>query len=177
MSIITASLTTEFVDEDETGELPGILHAEWDTRTDGLNNGKTSFRPGDSRVFLEFASSNVTVTNRLKTAGALASAGSGSFLVGTDEQRQWLDFDIDNQIATLQYPISSGFTYTWHGASLGTPQVIDYGTKIKVAIDPSNTTALGVLEVRYTAQYRAWRLANVPTTVNRVRIKLLGTRS
>lgn len=135
-----------------------LLKAEVDSRDDGLNAGNTSFIPGDSVGILLFKDDLITQLDRVVTAGSLAQAGSGSFLV-ENEVLTFSDNTEVNQEVSFQYPVYSGFTYKWLGTDGGAIQVVDR----QVARKPS--AGIGVAQVSYTTFYTAYRL-NSPSILN-----------
>lgn len=158
---ITTSIVVQFTGDSDADR--GILSVEVDSRSDGLNNGKTSFRPGDAVYYLVFKSTNVNILKHLLTAGAKASVGIGNY-----EVVDFITF-ADSDEAQVSKPISSGFSSSWQGSSLGAIQILDGGSRIKAA-----QKGVGVLKVQYQSQYMAYKLSNVNASVEQVLIYLLG---
>lgn len=144
--IVTASIVINFADRDT-----GILTAEVDDRPSsegGYNGGETTFYPGDSPVFLRYASSNVTVTVMDTSDGTLTSLGT--VVVQKTEILQFAN----KREATLSYPLYSGFTVV--RSSPGAPAVsVDANTNI-VSLASVDTA---VVQVTYLSRADAIRVS------------------
>lgn len=152
---VSTNITVTFGKETDTDLL---LKAEVDGRDDGLNAGNTSFLPGDSVGILLFRDDLITQLDTYVTAGTLAGAGGGSFLV-ENEVLSFTDNEELNQEVSFQYPVYSGFTSKWLGNDGGAIQVIERQTARKPA------AGIGVALVSYTTNYQAYRL-NSPAILN-----------
>lgn len=174
---ITASLTVQFQDNAVTSDTTGALRIEVDSRADGLNAGKSSFRPGDPVGLLVFYADNVSITRIEASAGGISNVTDiGTYPVGhaTDfAQKKLYTFDYESYERSLDYPVLSGFSATWRGDSLGSVQLIDYSTTLK--IDQPGQYDVGLLDVVYNARFRGYRLTGVPITVPAVYVKVWGS--
>lgn len=146
------AVTTSIVVQFSQNSAGGSLSAEIDSREDGLNQGKSSFAPGDRAFFLLFKSSDVAVDSVVASGGSISSAPGGLYDV-----EEWLTF-ADATEANLSKPMYSGFTYQWYGNNLGAVTVS--GNKVTAP-----TKGVGVLKVTYKAAYDAYSLAS-PATMN-----------
>lgn len=154
MGTVTTSIVVQFSQGNS-----GILTAEIDARETGLNGGKTSFLPGDTANFLVFKSDDVTIDSVDCSLGPLriTPLGLGLYQVGDTGEEEWLSFA--NAVeADLSKPFHSDFVYEWYGNNLGTPAI--KGNKVVVP-----TKGIGMLKVKYKAQYRAYALSS-PSSVN-----------
>lgn len=91
------------------------LSAQIDTREDGLNNGKSSFSPGEMVAFLVFEGPGVTHDYPVCSAGSVALfdwQGEG-LLEEHDVMFQ------NNDSVTVGKPIAELLNVTWVGRSLG----------------------------------------------------------
>lgn len=153
MGVITTSLVIDFKTDDDTG----ILKAEIDSREGGYNDGITSFIPGDSPVFLVYKSPDVTIEGITASSGTVSLIASGSHSNSIDDS-EYLTFANERE-ATPKYPISGGFSSKW----LGTNGGVVSESEQKVVIPAK---AVAVLKVDYTTLFDAYRLSNVPETLN-----------
>lgn len=163
---ITASLVVDFRDPNETGAdgagPDASLSVEVDSREDGLNDGRTTIRPGDPVYYLVYKTDNVMVTEHITTTGAIAGAGGG--LISVDE---YLSF-VDDDEKTLNKPIAGGFSASWIGLNGGT---VAQASQTRLRLPAK---AVGVLHVTYQAAYSAYVLRNVPGTITRALVFLRG---
>lgn len=150
MGIISTSIVVNFGDTEQ-----GMLKAEIDSRTDGFNNGETSFAPGEIVAFLVYSTPNVTVNNPVVSLGSTQEISSPI----TIAKEEFINFE-DAKKGTPSFPIMSGFTYSWIGTSLGTVTV-NSQREVSVA-----TKGVAVLKINYNTQAIPWRLTNIPTSVN-----------
>lgn len=171
MSRVTASLTVSF--GANTGASGGSgLVLEVDDREDGLNHGNTSFRPGDPVHYLLYVADKVSVLKHGVSAGTRSAAGNGARVV-----EEVLTFT-DSQEASLRYPASTGVEMTWlgyfrtdDGTAAITKQVIDQQT-VRLS-----APVAGFLRCRYSANYSAHKLANVPTDLTQALAFVIGDRA
>ena len=167
MSIVTATIVVDFQNPADAGAAgSGLLKLEIDSREDGLNGGKTSFRPGDPVHYLLFKSSNVSITDHETTAGGHFQVETGTF-----EHTETLTF-INAAEASLAYPLASGLSVDWQGDSGGAVTGTVGSDKILL---PSE--ALAVAEVTYNTQYTAFRLSGVAEDITTVLIYVEGEAS
>lgn len=155
-NVVKTSIAVQFADD--VGDTDLLLKAELDSREDGLNNGNTTFRPGDSAGILVYRSPEITTLSTYITAGSLVPAGTGNILIEREELT-FTDNETPNQEISLNYPVTSGFTYKWLGIDGGPLQLVN-NTKI---VKPQ--AGLGVALISYTTSYVAYRLTS-PTSLN-----------
>ncbi len=92
----------------------GHLSAEIDTRSNGLNGGRSSFSPGETAYILVYKTDNVTISETICSAGSLTAQGTTTVTV--DEELMFEDSDS----ASLGKPTKSALTNTlWYGRNLG----------------------------------------------------------
>jgi len=150
--IYTTSITVNFKPSDADSK--AIFAAEIDSRPKGLNKGESSFVPGvDDPGILLFKSSTVKLLGTETTVGNLSGAGTGTYKV-----EEYIEF-IHEKSASVSKPISGGFTYKWIGKSHGAVSHSENGVSMA-------KEALGVIKVSYNSSYTAYRLNNVPATVD-----------
>ena len=150
MAIVKTSIVVQFTSADGAGH----LSAEIDSRPEGYNKGVTSFVPGDSPAFLVFKSSSVTIISVEPSAGNITPLAGGS--VPIDEM---LHFPKETE-ASLQKPRSGELGSKWLGNDLGAIELIG-DQKVRVA-----TVGVGVAKVQYNSTFLAYRLGNLPITLN-----------
>ena len=156
MQIITASQIITFDDSSDADR--GILRLEIDSRPDGLNGGRTSFKPGDSVGLLLYRSSNVSIIHGpIVTAGTLDSEGTHSVF-----QAGYLTF-ADNHDATMGYPIANP-SLSWVGNSLGSTKVVNESRVVLTNPPDFNPGAgnvqVGILQYSGNAVAEGFRLRN-----------------
>lgn len=150
---VTATILVDFAQGGESGAT-GHLSAEVDDRADGLNNGDTSFQPGDTAYFLVFKSANVTHTDPVPSAGTVTAATVG--IVTKEDQI------IFANVATgsLPVPALAITDYEWMGTDLGTLTLGDDEMTVTAA-----TAGVAVCKITYTTQPEAYGLAS-PANIN-----------
>lgn len=149
---VTANITVSFGDQDAGGGANGHLSAEIDSRPDGLNNGVTSFAPGDTAHFLVFKSANVTYDAPVASAGSISGGASGISV----EKEQDLQF-ADSDTASLSVPATGIVSTTWMGTSLGSLSLQD-PTTVK-----ASAKGVAVARVKYTCAADAFGLTSPAT--------------
>lgn len=142
---VTANITVSFGDRATDGA-NGHLSAEIDGRPEGLNQGKTSFSPGDRAHFLVYKSANVTYSRPVESAGTITQ-GTAGLVVTKEADLQFPDTDT----ATLGVPALSIESVTWMGRSLGALTLTDPQT-VK-----ASAKGVAVARVRYRAIYASHR--------------------
>lgn len=173
--VVVATLNVSFESTDST--TTGNLKLEIDNRTEGLNNGNTSFKPGDDAYYWLFKDSNVTVLEHICTAGGISNAGSDSMDI--DENITFTNSDT----SSLGYPPSGGVTMDWLGRSYqisGT--TVSSNTSlpevIRSELSMSNSKkVVGILRCRYTTTGTLHKLSGVPTDFKESMIIALGSIS
>ncbi len=149
-----ATIRVQFGNPDGSGS-EGHLSAEVDTRPDGLNNGRSSFNPGETAYILVFKSEGVSITDTLCSAGSLSPQGSA--VVTVTEELMFEDADI----ATLGKPARSGLTQTaWYGRGLGALTL--QADKVTVK---AQAKGVAVAKVSYEVLALVYALAS-PATLN-----------
>lgn len=144
--IVTASLTINFADG---GEGSSQFLVEVDDRETGPNEGRTSFRPGDTVHLLLYASDNVSNIRSFTTAGSLAS---GSLVEVWREEV--ISFAKERE-ASPRYPVVPGsFSFDWYGPSAGSITLVD--NKFVAAAE-----AIAIGKVKYRARARTYSLSGV----------------
>ena len=150
---VTANITVSFgADDADAAGANAHLSAEIDDRPAGLNNGDTSFAPGDTAYFLVFKSSNVTYDAPITSAGTVFGAGSG-ISVTKEQDIQFADEDT----ASLSVPATAITNVTWLGRSLGGLTLQD-PTTVK-----ASAKGVGVARVQYTCAADAFGLISPAT--------------
>jgi hypothetical protein len=150
-SVVTASLVVNF----DSGGSDGILSAEVDDRSDGLNLGNTNFAPGDRVGILMFKTTNVVMDpgTPVITGGTIAGAGSGTLVVEED-----ITFAKEKE-ANSKYPINSVSSYIWMGTSGGT---LSKKNETTFSIPAE---AIAIARVRYVTNWTGYYLQS-PVTLS-----------
>ncbi|MBF0283151.1 MAG: hypothetical protein HQL51_01680 [Magnetococcales bacterium] len=154
MSDPVASIQVEF-----GGAAAGADHlsAELDARPDGLNNGKTSFLPGETVYFLIYKSPSLKVDAVIPSAGRVTPGPA----VGGVEKEADLVFD-DADSAALPVPAVGLVDVIWLGTHLGGLTLQSDGLTVKAA-----SSGVAVARVRFHATPEAWGLDS-PTNIGEV---------
>ena len=160
-------------ESDEDDDDQGALKLELDSsRPNNLNNGKSTFRPGDNVNYLLFKTNELELTEHDSTDGSIKSNGSGILKIGptSEKNRGYLEFSNTDEV-TLPYPAKNGLTnYKWLGKkSLGTISVVDGGAKLKAA-----ESGFAILQVTYDAPFSIYQLSGVSLTVPQVMVWAIG---
>lgn len=129
------------------------LSAEIDDRPDGLNGGKTSFKPGDTAWFLVYKSTNVNIASVDSSAGTLSS---GQAVTGISKVQD-VTFSDSNE-GSLQVPATSISATKWLGRSLGVPSL--QGNMSSVSV-PSKGVA--VAKITYLCDATAYSITSPAT--------------
>ena len=153
MADVTATLVVIFSAGDAGGE---SLQAEIDSRSDGLNQGDTSFGAGDQPGFLIFPTPLVVLTSITPSTGVIQTLTNENITF-----TETLTFAKKKQ-ASVTKPIFGGTltSFKWLGNNLGDPVVVDNKT-VSVPI-----AGVGVLKVTYVAQALRRRLTSVTSPLN-----------
>lgn len=140
---VTTSIVVSFTSAD--GE-DGTLSAEIDDRPTGLNNGNTSFYPGDSPGFIVYKSTNVTLSALLASEGSVAALGTAVIT-----KQQEVTFAKQRE-SSLSFPVIGGLTII--RKSPGAPDLTLVGqTKVTTPVD-----AVAVYLVEYQTTGYLYRL-------------------
>lgn len=148
---ITTSLVVRFGDDDDGA---GLLRAEIDSREDGFNQGRSSFRPGDMVHYLVYTGANTTLTRQVARPGSISGLGTR-----TREVEEIVTF-ADEREARLGYPVAGGLSIDWFGTAPGTAQLS--GDDRLLLPEPG----VGVGRVTYTTSFRVYRLGNLPSSLH-----------
>lgn len=173
-SVVVATLNVTF--SEDSSSTSGEIKLEIDDREDGLNNGNTSFKPGDSAAFFAFVDSSVTLEKVTATSGGVSAAGTGTKTV--DEKISFSNSDT----GSLSYPPSGSVSLEWLGncyavnATTGAlssinslPERTERDLKIK-----SNQAVCGVLRARYSSEGNLYWLKGVPKDVDESMVIAVG---
>lgn len=160
MGVVTTSLVVEL---GGAASDSAIFNVQIDDREDGLNNGKTSFLPGDDIYLLLFKTSGVTVIDYLTSQGYLVPSGVADYPV-----EGFATFPVEKEFS-LSYPVPAGRTVTkqWLGNDLGNSTIKNESI---IALSADDATLgeryVGVMKYSYTAQASVYRLTD--TLINGV---------
>lgn len=135
--------------EAASGSGSGHLSAEVDGRADGLNNGKTSFAPGDAVHFLVYHSANVRITDVIASAGSIFQGPSQNV-----KQTEFVTFE-NERTGNLNKPASGALKVTWYGRSLGGVSLGDDQVTLT-----ASQPGVAVAKMEYTALARSYRLSS-----------------
>ncbi len=165
-TLLTAHIVVDF----EGGSASDIgLVVEVDDREDGYNAGRTSFFPGQDAYLLAFVPTGYYIDATYISAGVLSLVGSD-----TKEVEDFVEFP-NTDDASLSYPATSGFTYSWLGSNLGLVTLASQKTVTLPARTFNTVTKkfvpeyrVGVAKLNYNAACSVYKVSGVPTTVSRV---------
>lgn len=161
------SITTHVVVEfGATDASPNVI-LEVDSREDGYNGGKTSFQPGDAAYLLLFEPDGWSESYRAVSAGSISYVGETVV-----DKEDFLTF-IDDETASLQYPLFGTPTFTWLGANLGVVSVANGVCSLPPrTYDPvdgfSPAHRVGIARVNYKAKAKVYSISSVPVAVSKV---------
>lgn len=163
MTTVTTSIVIEFDSGD--ADINYIFTAEVDGREDGLNNGNTSFKPGDPVYILLYRTPNTVLDGIIVTHGNVnPSGGVSTRKVGVPDS-EFAQF-IATDSTTLTYPVVSNFIGEWVGdnSDLGVVQVLN-NSSLKLASVPKEADGVtpkehyaGVYEYSYTTDFQPYLL-------------------
>ncbi|MBF0421884.1 MAG: hypothetical protein HQL73_02710 [Magnetococcales bacterium] len=126
----------------------GHLSVELDTRPDGLNRGKTSFRVGDTAKMITFLGYGTSINEAIVTSGSIFKDGWTNV---------WISEDIvfsQTDTASLGKPAIGGMDRViWMGEDLGGLTV--QSDRVTVVSDRSG---FSIARVRYLARALAWNI-------------------
>lgn len=179
IEVVKATLNVSFGDDDTANAGAGIK-LEIDDREDGLNEGETSFQPGDDAYFFMFVDTDkvdLITTTPITTAGGVTSQGSDS-----KDIDETISFS-DSEEASLGYAPDGAVTMAW----LGKAYVLDKKTHTlsHYSTLPERDGALlsidggkkvfGVLSATYSTTGSLWKLSGVPLDFPEAMIIATGT--
>lgn len=150
----SATIAVKFTNPGELEGANAVLSAEVDSRTNGLNAGKSSFIPGEVVRILVYKSDNVNLISAESTAGSVTAEGTA--LVEKTEELQFVHTDS----AELSVPAERILTSTWYGQSLGDLVLAPDKKTVRVP-----QKGLGLLSITYEARATIGALVS-PTSVN-----------
>lgn len=130
------------------------VSVELDSRPDGLNQGRSSFLPGETAYFLIFRTPNIRIDHIIPSAGSVRGANAGEVRKTED-----ISFD-DAATSSLSVPASSIQSVTWLGNSLGGLTLQGDRTTVKAI-----SSGVAVARVTYVASPDAYGIVS-PTHVN-----------
>lgn len=166
-SLLTAHLVVQFSDASSNVSVV----AEVDDRPDGYNIGRTTFYVGDSVHLLLFIPDGYEVDQVLSSAGSVAYVADSEKAI-----ESFLSFP-NEDAASLSYPVSSGFGYTWLGQSHGVISTPDQFTaKLPPrGFDPVKKVPVpeyrvGVAKATYASACKVYKLYGVPANVSQVMV-------
>lgn len=151
--VATASLTIGFsVDSSSDGSF--AFQVEVDGREDGLNGGKTSFRPGDNVFLLLYHPPLAVVEHALTTQGSLVKGENFTIPV-----TEFVTFGNQDN-ASLSKPAVALPTVNWMGESLGNVVLEGNGSSLRLTTvpDPKDGPYVGVAEVTYNTYVTSYQL-------------------
>ena len=146
MGAVTTTVQISFGD---AGAAAGAhLSAEVDSRPDGLNAGKSSFVGGEPVYVLVYKSNNVTIKEKILSAGTIFSAGSAVV-----EHEEFITFS-NTRESSISKPASGSLDVTWYGKSLGGISVAGDGVSLT-----ASSAGVAIAKVVYKSNAQAFRLA------------------
>lgn len=153
---ISATLVVDF--ENTAGD-GSVLLAEIDNRSDGYNDGDTSFIATDEPAYLLYKTDDVIIDSYVST---LVSPNGTIITLATEtrEVEKILVFANTNK-ATLTYPIKSGFDFKWLGKNPGVNLSPDGQITITTPSD-----IIAVARVTYNTEFTAYRMTNTPAMID-----------
>lgn len=165
MAILTTHIVVQFADGSDSVS----AQVEVDDREYGFNGGKTTFYPGDSPALLLFMPTGYVVDAIYTSAGAVS-------LIGDTVKQIEQDFVFANEdTASLTYPMSANFAYSWMGNNIGALGVSnEYEVKLPARpVDPLTHLPIppyrvGIARATYDSNAKAYRLSAVPINVPQV---------
>lgn len=129
------------------------LSAEIDSRSDGYNQGRTSFKPGDVVYFLVYKSANVVYDSPIASAGCITSHGATAV-------PQTADLAFPNvRTATIGKPATGITASQWLGNALGALTLVDEMTV------QAEVQGVAVARVSTAAPADLWSLSS-PASIN-----------
>ena len=170
--VVVATLNVSF---DSSSTTTGSIKLEIDDRPDGLNNGNTSFKPGDTAAYFLFKDSNINVISHFCTAGGTSGAGSGTKTI--DENITFTNSDT----GSLGYPPDGAVTMDWLGRSFEISGTTVTGNSSVPEVNGSELAmkngkkVAGILRCRYSSTGTLHRLSGVPKDFTKSMIVALGT--
>lgn len=170
--VVVATLNVSF---DSSSTTTGSIKLEIDDRADGLNNGNTSFKPGDDAYYWLFKDSNVTLEEHVATAGGIGSAGSDAKVI--DENITFNNSDT----GSLGYPPSGAVSMDWLGRSFEIKGTVVSGNSTLPEVNGSELAmangkkVAGILRCQYSSTGTLHKLSGVPKDFKESMIIAIGS--
>ena len=142
--VVTATLVVSFPSVDTTVKGSGLLRIEVDDRDTGLNDGVTSFSPGETIWYLVYAQSNLVNIRHYNSINSTVN----NFGTATRTISELVVFANDDE-GNLSYPSRTGFTPVWLGANGGPVNLVP-GSENKLILSGDK---VGVLSVSYDTSF------------------------
>jgi len=146
----------------------GYLSAEVDRRDDGLNQGRTTFHPGETAHMLVYHDPKTTIQD--------ISASTGLILPNADQifqRSEDITFD-ETGTAFLSRPATAIQSVIWMGSDLGVLTLAPDGRTVTAA-----SIGITVARVTFTVRARSWRLSTPSTVAGldsfSVRVQIAGS--
>jgi hypothetical protein len=160
---ITAHVVVEFSGGDDN---PNVI-VEIDGRENGYNAGKTTFQPGENAYLLLYVPSGWSDVYHATTAGVLTYVENTNVSI-----EDYVTF-IDDETASLQYPVSGTPSFTWLGNDLGVVSVAKQICSLVARAYNSLTSVftpehrVGIAKANYVSVARVYRLSSVPASLSK----------
>lgn len=142
MSQVSTTITIQFGDNAES---QGFLTAEIDSRSDGLNAGRSQFQPEEVVWFLVYAGPNVSYDAPVLSDGVLMRGSD--VLVPQDEVISFAN----TKEGKLGKPAEGAIKLNWYGTSLGSSKL---GSDKMTLV--TEKVGVAVASVKYSARAKAW---------------------
>lgn len=150
-----ATIRVQFGNPDGASAVAAHLSAEIDTRSTGLNGGRSSFSPGETVYILVYKTDNVTINETICSAGSLSPQGTTVVTVSEEVMFE------EDDTATLDKPVRAGLTqFVWYGRSLGALALQSDKVTVK-----AGAKGVAVAKVSYETLAQIYALAS-PATLN-----------
>ncbi len=164
----TTSITAHVVVEFSAGDDTPNVTVEIDGRENGYNAGKTTFQPGENAYLLLYVPPGWSAVYHASSAGALTYVEDANVDI-----ENYVTF-VDDETASLQYPVSSTPSFTWLGNDLGIISVVKQVCSL-VARAYNTLTAeftpahrVGIAKTNYVSVARVYRLSSTPVSISKV---------
>lgn len=176
-NVVVATLNVSFGTDSSATDQNDVLKLELDDRSDGLNNGDTSFTVGDDVYYFLFKGDTIEVLDHQTTAGGKTAVGNGTKTV--DDNISFSNSDT----SSLNYPPDGAITMHWLGRcyelkddnlipNTSLPEV--NGSNLKMA---GGKKVIGMLNCQYNSTGELYKLSGVPADFAEVMILAIGRAS
>jgi hypothetical protein len=178
--VVVATLNVSFDTTDESTS--GNLKLEIDDRPDGLNNGNTSFKPGDDAYYIMYKDADdalfkLTIIRHEATAGGTAPVAPGTATKSIDENITFSNSDT----GSLGYPPNNdvvldwlGKSYELKGTTLTPDTTLPERTRSELKMK-GGKKMIGILNAKYTTTGTTHKLSGVPEDFKEVLVFAVGT--